>query len=70
MIKDGSNIGFWRDSWVPGFGKLEEQFQDSIPAEELNYPVDFYASDEGWNWHLFDHIVSDEMKYVQLLQAR
>ena len=44
----GTRIRFWLDSWVPGFGTLQEyatiQFSDVI----LNQTVDSYISNGDW----------------------
>lgn len=50
IIKDRHGTSFWRDHWIPGWGLLEDQFRASIPSHELNFPVSFYASEDGWRW--------------------
>lgn len=55
------NNRLWRDCWIPGLGRLEDQFLSSIPSAELNFSVSFYASINDWNWEVIENVLPDEV---------
>lgn len=44
-----------------GWGALEDQFYASIPPHEANYPVSFYAGENGWRWDVIRNSLPDSV---------
>lgn len=60
-IRDGSNTRFWRDVWIPRFGKLEDLYPSAIPQAELAFPVSFYALHNNWNIGELERMLPDDV---------
>lgn len=58
-IKDGHNVRFLRDKWIPGVGSLDNLVSHAIHAHEMEFPVSFYRSHDGWNWSMISQIVPE-----------
>ncbi|GAU36816.1 hypothetical protein TSUD_219190 [Trifolium subterraneum] len=61
VIRDGVDSQFWRHPWIPNVGALEDHIAASIPREELNFPVNHYASDGLWKWDKIRSIVPNDI---------
>lgn len=57
VIKNGHSVRFWKDSWIPGVGRLEDHVQGSIPLEEGEFSVSSYVIDLGWQWDRFTNLL-------------
>jgi hypothetical protein len=61
VIRDGVDTHFWRHPWIPNVGVLEDHILASIPREELNFPVNHYASNGLWKWDKIRSIVPNDI---------
>lgn len=57
VVKDGNMVRFWRDPWIPGMRAVEDSFPNSVPANEANFPVSFYANEMGWKWEILEQLL-------------
>lgn len=53
VVRDGQDVRFWQDSWVPNFGPLKDHVVSDIPHYARNFLVSSHCSSCGWSWDGF-----------------
>lgn len=61
-VKNGEDIRFWLDNWIPGMNSLVHYSMATIEESELQLSLIQYTKVSGdWDIQLFQHILSEEV---------
>lgn len=50
VIRNGQGTRFWKDSWIPKIGGLQNYLATMGPEHELDFPIAHYAQNGSWEW--------------------